>query len=131
MTNLPIISAFFHGHGEIVLTLDTHIMALRVRRKTGQNFEMEQIHSRHLRMAPGGGRVSASGKMVPLVGYEDGKERLYLALRSEKNLEIVGTKIEVTVSERCTAFHHSPGGCNIEGGRMRRNGSTNGEEENG
>jgi hypothetical protein len=75
-------------------------------------------------MVASGGKAVGAGSLVPLAGYESASnDRLYLALRTNsRKLEIVGSKITVSVSDEpnCVAFHHT-----------RMNSSGNGHTANG
>ena len=74
---------------EIILTLDTHIMSLRVTRKTSQIYLLEQIPRHHMKMERhAGGTVKGPESIVAVNGFDEGPERLYLALRVKKQLEV-------------------------------------------
>lgn len=144
ITNMAVLSAAFVGSGdvdaEIAVTIDTHVMSLDVARKTAKKYVLHQNPRRHLRMTAGGGKVcvltlnreqalgehfnifffffkiSGCGSLVPLSGFEDGDERLFLAHRrppssseagATGSLEVVGPSIEVAVDGDATCFHHT------------------------
>ena len=63
-------SAFFSadsndgdGDEEVLFSLDTHVMSLKVRRRTRQSYTLEQQPRRHVRMPEAGGRIMGGNQV--------------------------------------------------------------------
>ena len=101
VTNLPILACAFLSASEVAISLDLHIMGLRIARKDMQHYSLEQVGSKHYKMAAGNGNVGRPANLARLLRFGSNEKTLYLGLRSRSRmLEVIGPQdIDVTLDE--------------------------------